>query len=354
MAGYIEQIAISERRSKGYIKWIQDGAKRLKESLPFEGHADFAITLGSGLGPVVNHLSPTYSKTIKYERIGLPVGKVPGHKKEIIGALMANGKKIIIINGRTHAYEIPEEGVVTEHKKDGKTEVGIKLSRMELATGYLAMLNQIGVENMILTNAVGGINHPLRWFQPKPFKQENLPTIGVVASAVNEAYESPQMGPYKGFASARFVNSKNSDPELSEHFRQSMYETAGKTIKVPYLHYITSRSTPLFESPEDIWTAAINGGQAVGMTYSYEKDYLSGAIGIGRFIDLAIITNSQELIYKSKTSPEKRAISVEELRKHYPHEFKLASQASHKEVEEYGAKAVDVLGKALTHLIKSV
>src|SRR3989344_6061696 len=170
----IESVIVPAERSLGYKNWIATGSNILKEALPFEGPADFAITLGTGLGPIAKKISFTRSVTIPYEHAGLPVGQVKGHKKEIIGGLTYGGKKIILVNGRTHAYEIPSKGI--------ETATWGTLDRMELATGYLAMLNGVGVKTMILTSAVGGINHPLHSDESKPFTKEDLPIIGLIAS----------------------------------------------------------------------------------------------------------------------------------------------------------------------------
>lgn len=339
----IESIIVPAERSPGYKNWIATGSNILKEALPFEGPTDFAITLGTGLGPIAKKISFTRSVTIPYEHAGLPVGQVEGHKKEIIGGLAYGGKKIILINGRTHAYEIPEEGI--------ETETWGKLSRMELATGYLAMLAEVGVENMVLMSAAGGINHPLHSDQPKPFNQEDLPVIGLIASDLNLAYPSPQMGPYGGFSMSRFVNLKGADPELQAAFKRSMKAVSPKTT-VPDLHYVTSPSTPSFEDPAVIYTVAKLGGQVVGMSFSYEKEYLSGVdeTKIPRFLGIALVTNLQELVDDFAVEP----ISVDSLQSYYPHQLKLKAQANHEEVQKYGARAADTLGKALVHFVKHV
>ncbi len=150
-----EVIEIPEGRSEGYLNWIGDGAYLLEKKLPFKGPADISITIGSGLHSVLDTLE--FRETpivIPYEDIGLPIGKVEGHNRRLVAGVTKSGKKVVVVDGRTHAYEIPDEGIETKNYG--------RLSRMELATGYLAMLNQIGVKNVVLLCASGGIAHPLK------------------------------------------------------------------------------------------------------------------------------------------------------------------------------------------------
>ncbi|PIP15097.1 hypothetical protein COX47_01600 [Candidatus Roizmanbacteria bacterium CG23_combo_of_CG06-09_8_20_14_all_35_49] len=339
-----EKIIVPEQRSEGYQRWIKTGADFLRKELPFEGPADVSITIGSGLSSVVDHLQLTNRKVISYEVIGLPVGKVEGHKKEIIAGITPEDKKVIIINGRTHAYEIPEAGL--------ETETWSHLERMELATGYLAMLNEIGVENMILTCAAGGINHPMNEDQLKPFDQESLPVIGLIASDVNKAYSSVHMGNFKAHK-GNFFGLRDADGDLMSLIRQSM-NTIEEGIDIPFVHYSTSQTTPCFEDVGAIYETAINGGQVLGMSYSYEKEFISGLDHIGRFAGIAVVTNSVELVDKDKPANASNIISVQELRRRYPWEFKIAHPASHQEVQDMGKLANERLGKALVQMVKSL
>jgi len=223
---------------------------------------------------------------------------------------------------------------------------------MELATGYLAMLNEIGVENMILTCAAGGINHPMNEDQSKPFDEEALPAIGLIASDVNKAYPSPHMGNFKAHK-GNFFGLQDADPGLMELFKQSVAVNESG-VNIPFVHYVTSPSTPSFEDVGVIYETAINGGQVVGMSYSYEKEFISGLDHIGRFAGIAVVTNSVELVDKDKPANASNIISVQELRRRYPWEFKIAHPASHQEVQDMGKLANDRLGKALSLMVKSL
>ncbi|MCL4363933.1 hypothetical protein M1328_01700 [Patescibacteria group bacterium] len=341
-----ELIQVPEHRSPGYNRWIENGVKILRKELPFEGAADVSITLGSGVSAesIMKYmgLGEKDVKHITYEDIDLPIGVNKGHKKEIIAGVTKEGKKIILVNGRTHAYEIPENGI--------KTRAWGELGRMELATGYIAMLNEIGVENMILTCAAGGINHPMNDGGEKPFDPDKLPVISLIGADLNDAYPSPNLSDYKSKA-GDFFSLKDADPELMGMFEQSMKET-GDDREIPKVYYITSRSTPNFEDPGVIYDVASKGGQVVGMSFSYEKEFISGMDHIGRFMGIAVVTNPVELDYKIQ-SPSRtfKSISVNEIRQHRPQEFKKVFVSTDEEVKRMGRLANEKLGKGLAHLV---
>ncbi|MGN0210475.1 MAG: purine-nucleoside phosphorylase, partial [Muribaculaceae bacterium] len=94
-----------------------------------------AIILGTGLGSLVDYIEDKLE--IPYQEIpNMPVSTVEGHSgKLIFGSL--GGKRIIAMQGRFHYYE----GFTMK-------EVAYPVYVMKL----------MGIENMIVTNACGGIN----------------------------------------------------------------------------------------------------------------------------------------------------------------------------------------------------
>lgn len=345
--GAAAKIVIQETRSLGYKKWIEYGSNVIRKLVPWKGNADVSITIGSGLSPIIDQLELREVTHIPYETIGLPIGQNKAHKKELIAGITAQGKKVLIFNGRTHAYEISESGLETE-------DWGY-LERMELATGYLAMLNEVGVHNVILTCAAGGINHPMEDNQEKSFGVDMLPVMSLIGADLNQAYSSPHMGHYKA-AKGDFFGLKDADQQLMALFKENMKKT-GEVAESPVVYYVTSPSTPSFEDVGVIHNVAINGGQVVGMSYSYEKEFLSGLNNIARFMGIAVVTNSVELKYIDTVPSEtnvSRAISVQELRHHYPWEFLIAHPATDEEVQRVGKLAQGRLGKGLNQLIKSL
>lgn len=94
-----------------------------------------AIVLGSGLGDMGEKIeNPVY---IDYGELeGFAVSTAPGHKgRFIVGKL--SGKTVICMQGRLHCYE------------------GWELDKVVLP---IRVMRALGAENLILTNAAGGVN----------------------------------------------------------------------------------------------------------------------------------------------------------------------------------------------------
>ena len=97
--------------------------------------ANTAIILGSGLGNLSKEIQIDFA--IEYHQIPhFPVSTVEGHKgRLILGTL--NGKKVWVMEGRFHFYEgYQAEEVVYP----------------------IRVLRLLGVQNLLLSNAAGGVN----------------------------------------------------------------------------------------------------------------------------------------------------------------------------------------------------
>ena len=96
---------------------------------------EIAIILGSGLGPLADHLEEAV--VVPYQDLpGFPLSTAPGHAgKAVLGLL--EGKRILAFQGRVHLYE-----GYSAH------EAGIPVR----------FAHALGVKKIILTNACGGLN----------------------------------------------------------------------------------------------------------------------------------------------------------------------------------------------------
>lgn len=112
---------------------LQEAASFIKEKINIQ--PEIGIILGSGLGSLAEEIT---------EAITIPFAEVPhmvtstakGHKGQfVIG--MLSGKKIIALQGRLHYYE------------------GYKMFQVVFPVRIMA---QLGVKNLIVSNACGGIN----------------------------------------------------------------------------------------------------------------------------------------------------------------------------------------------------
>src|SRR5690606_7626829 len=129
---------------KGVMQ-MENLAEKIKESAAFIeekiGHQPkIGLILGSGLGELA--LEIENAVTIPYREIPhFPVSTVEGHAGQlVVGALQ--GKEVIAMQGRFHYYE------------------GYS---MQEVTFPVRIMKAIGVEDVIITNAAGGVNEQ---FQP--------------------------------------------------------------------------------------------------------------------------------------------------------------------------------------------
>lgn len=342
-------LMLRNERSPQFIRWVDGMSSRLKERLPFEGPFDTYLTLGSGLDPSIAALNLFDSVEIPFADVGLPEGANTAHPKKIVAGFSPNGKKIGVATGRTSAMEVPISGVMTQEGH---------LEQMEVANAALSVVERIGAENVILTTAAGGLNHPMLPFGKKPFNHERLPIIGVIGSDLMLGYPMEHLGHYMANV-GHFFALKDGDQFLDEAFIQSMAETSPGT-KVPYIYYASIPA--VFEDSGLAHFLAINNVQAIGMSYGPEKTHLSGANNtgertdsnrIGRFMGITIITDRVEL-YDPKHPNRKSPISVAELRFRRPQNFKILNPSLDEEVRAMAAKANDKLGKALAHMIERI
>src|SRR5680860_507617 len=97
--------------------------------------ADYGIILGTGLGNLVEKIDIEFS--ISYKEIpNFPVSTVEGHSGELIYGTIGT-KKVVAMRGRFHYYE-------------GWS--------MEQTIFPVRVMKFLGVENLIVSNASGGVN----------------------------------------------------------------------------------------------------------------------------------------------------------------------------------------------------
>ena len=114
--------------------------QKIKESAEFlqnktNYNPEVGIILGTGLGGLVNEIEIEHS--ISYEDIpNFPLSTVEGHTGRLIFGKLG-GKQVVAMQGRFHFYE-------------GYT--------MEKVTFPVRVMKLIGIKNLIVSNASGGVN----------------------------------------------------------------------------------------------------------------------------------------------------------------------------------------------------
>lgn len=190
------------------------------------------IILGSGLNDLA--ASVKNATTIPYGDLPpWPVSTVEGHVgRLVIGEL--EGQNVLVMQGRVHYYE------------------GYSMGQVTLP---VRVMQRLGLDTMIVTNAAGGVNPD---FIPGDVMliTDNLNLMGM--SGLN-----PLMGPNLDEIGPRF-------PDMSQAYDKELGLIARKVASE---HDITLRegvycglSGPSFESPADLRFLRLAGTDAVGMS----------------------------------------------------------------------------------------
>jgi purine-nucleoside phosphorylase len=224
---------------------------------------DTMIILGSGINEFVNQL--TESESISYKELfNFDTDKSIGHSGKLhLGYI--NDKPLLVMEGRKHYYE-------------DVTESDMRFMIQSFA--------RIGVKNIIITNACGGMNEE---FAPGD--------IMVIEDHINMTGRNPLIGPNDNDLGPRF-------PDMSEpydlEFRSVIDEVANE-IKLPLQHGIyVSYIGPSYETKAEIRAYRMLGGDVVGM--STVPEVIVARHANMRVLGLSLITNMSTGIQKGKLS----------------------------------------------------
>ena len=211
-----------------YTRQVQEAAAYIKEKLG--GRApEIAITLGSGLGDLGDHLVDAVQ--IPYGEIPhFPVSTVAGHKGQfVVGKL--EGREVLCMQGRFHYYE------------------GYDLKQVTLPVRVMKLL---GISTLIVTNAAGGIN--------TGFRPGNLMLI---EDHLNLTGENPLIGEnLEAFGDRFFDMTVAYDAEY-----RALAEQLAAELNIPLQKGVYAWLTgPNYETPAEIRYLRAIGADAVGMS----------------------------------------------------------------------------------------
>lgn len=209
---------------------IDDAAQEIQNKIP--GTPTVGVILGSGLNALAD--SVQNAVYIPYGDIpNFPVSTVHGHIGRLVAGQLEK-KNVLIMQGRIHYYE------------------GYTMGQVTLP---VRVMQRLGVESLIVTNAAGGV-HPD--FQPGDVMliTDQLNLMGM--SGLN-----PLMGPNLDEIGPRF-------PDMSQPYDRNYCDLAREVARE---NSITLRegvyaglSGPSFESPADLRFLRLAGADAVGMS----------------------------------------------------------------------------------------
>lgn len=225
-----------------------------------------AIILGSGLGDLVNFVEE--KEEIKYEDIPhFPVSTVAGHAGKLVFGKI-NNVEVLLMQGRFHFYE------------------GYSMKEV---TYPIYVMKQLGIENLIVTNASGGINET---FEPG--------TLMIISDFINFMGDNPLIGKNDERFGVRF-------PDMSEAYSLELIEKAknvANDLNIPYKEGVYMACTgPNYETAAEIRAFKTLGADAVGMS-TVPETIVANYLGL-KVLGISCITNMATGIQKFKHSHEK-------------------------------------------------
>lgn len=203
-----------------------------------------ALILGTGWNQIIQKVK--IIKRQSYLEIFKLKSTVPGHQGELVHAVL-NQKPILIMSGRFHLYEgyTPEE-----------------------VTRPIKYLKKLGIENLIITNAVGGLN-------PK----YQVGDFVILSDIFTLLSQTPLIGPKFQDMSQVF------DLQLIKLAR-----TQAEKLKLKnHLGIYAYCHGPQFETPADKRALRILGADVVGMS-NVPETIMANYLGI-KVLSLAFVTN---------------------------------------------------------------
>jgi purine-nucleoside phosphorylase len=190
---------------------------------------DYGIILGTGLGSLVDNIEVEI-KLPYGDILNFPVSTVEGHSGELIFGILG-GKKVLAMKGRFHYYEG---------------------WNMQQVTFPVRVMKYLGVDNLIVSNASGGVNPNFK-----------VGDIMIISDHVNFMPEHPLRGQNDSRFGPRFV-------DMHEPYSQKMIAkmeaiAAKNNIKIQKGVYLALQG-PTFETPAEYTMVKNVGADAVGMS----------------------------------------------------------------------------------------
>ena len=212
------------------LQTIKESATFLKERTNYKPQV--GIILGTGLGGLVAEIEIEHS--ISYKDIPhFPVSTVEGHSGRLIFGKLG-GKQVVAMQGRFHFYE------------------GYS---MEKVTFPVRVMKFLGIKNLIVSNASGGVN-----------PDYEVGDLMILSDHIN-LIPNPLIGSNIDELGPRF-------PDMSESYCKNLItkaENIAKVNKIPVQKGVYVALTgPTLETPSEYKYMRIIGGDTVGMSTAPE------------------------------------------------------------------------------------
>jgi purine-nucleoside phosphorylase len=242
--------------ASSYYDQVAEAAEFIRKRSP--DIPRIAVVLGSGLGEFASTLSGLSGSgnavSLDYGVIpNWPAARVVGHEGRLVIA-DTGGRRIAVLAGRAHFYE------------------GHSLAMVTFATRVLGVL---GVQQLIVTNAAGGVNTA---FEPG--------TLMTIDDHINLLGSNPLVGPNDDRFGARF-------PDMTEVYSKrlrAIADASAESLGFAMAHGIYAACHgPSYETPAEVRYLRLIGADAVGMS-TVPEAIVARHMGI-EVLGLSCITN---------------------------------------------------------------
>lgn len=187
------------------------------------------LILGSGLGDLADEIQNPVE--IDYSDIpNFPLSTVEGHEGKLVYGDLAD-KKVIALKGRFHYYE------------------GYDLQKV---TFPVRIFHELGVEQLIITNAAGGVNESF-----------NPGDLMIITDHLNLTGENPLIGANLSQHGPRFVDMTETYSKRAFKIIKQIEKDNDLSMKEGVYTWFTG---PTYETPAEIRAVRSLGGDAVGMS----------------------------------------------------------------------------------------
>lgn len=226
------------------------------------------LVLGSGLGELAE--SVEQADRIPFQNLPhWPVSTIQGHKGQLVIGKLA-GQSVMVMQGRAHYYEGYSMGQVTFP---------------------IRVMQRLGIEILIVTNAAGAIN--------PDFEPGDVMLITDQLNLVGMAGLNPLRGPNLGEFGERF-------PDMSQPYDRALMSLARQAAKQGGVQLregvYVCLAGPSFESPADLRFLRAAGADAVGM--STVPEVIVARHGKTRVLGISGISNKANLDGSTITTHE--------------------------------------------------
>ncbi len=214
-------------------------------------HPKTGIILGSGLGSLAEQIEE--AQVIPYHQIPhFKHSTVAGHKGNLIAGML-EGQPVLAMQGRFHYYE-------------GYT--------MQQVTFPIRVMKLLGIENLFVSNAAGGINTSFK-----------IGDLMIIRDHIN-MMPNPLIGPNNEFFGPRFPDMTRPYDRAFIRLAEDIAAKEGITLKKGVYVGLTG---PSYETPAEYAFYGKHGGDAVGMS-TVPEVIVARHAGL-RVFGMSVITN---------------------------------------------------------------